>query len=96
MMSSRNADAVGEPTVVALIPAAGWRVGWRSDDGQEWTQPLVGWGLRDDGSVVPLDTDCNGLVEALTEVGGTWRVYHPDATESERIAPVTKKQEDSQ
>jgi hypothetical protein len=93
-MSNRNAHAVGEATVVALIPAAGWRVTWRADDGQEWTQPLVGWGLRDDGLVVPLDTDCNGLVEPLTEVVGTWRVYHPDATEPEPVAPATDKQED--
>jgi hypothetical protein len=85
-MVYNNFHAVGEgpgdPSVFALIPPAGWRVAWRGDDGTEWTQPLVGWGLRDDGSVVPLDTDCDGLVQELIDTGGSWRVYHPDQVDA--------------
>ncbi len=79
-----NYDGLGDdpyPPVVALLPAGGWRVAGAQDDGTVWSQPLVGWGLRADGSVVPLDTDGTGCVEELDSLHGKYRVYHPDAQE---------------
>jgi hypothetical protein len=81
-----NYDGLGDdlyPAIVALLPAGGWRVAWSRDDGQgEWSQPLVGWGLKADGSVVPLDTDGTGCVEELDSPRGKYRVYHPGAEDS--------------
>jgi hypothetical protein len=44
-----NYDGLGDdpyPSVVMLLPAGGWRVAWPQKDGTEWSQSLVGWGLR--------------------------------------------------
>ncbi|AWK74270.1 hypothetical protein CBI38_24660 [Rhodococcus oxybenzonivorans] len=51
--------------VVQMIPATGWQVTHNHGTEDEFTEPLVAWGLRSDGSVVPLNTDCGGLVEDL-------------------------------
>ncbi len=76
-----NYDGLGDdpyPSVVTLLPAGGWRVAWPQKDGTEWSQPLVGWGLHADGSIVPLDTDATGSVEELDSLHGDYRIYHPD------------------
>lgn len=79
-----NYDGMGDdpyPAIVALLPAGGWRVAWPQEDGTEWSQPLVGWGLRADGSVVPLDTDATGSVEELDSLHGKFRICHPDTVD---------------
>jgi hypothetical protein len=68
------------PPITAIMPGGGWRVEWTDSDGTIWSEPLVGWGLKG-GSVVPLSTDCDGLVDDFDLVSGKWRIYHPDATE---------------
>ncbi len=52
--------------IIQLIPADGWLV-WSIDDtGDPWSRTLAGWGLTASGSMAPLDTDDDGLVEILT------------------------------
>ncbi|MFY1703929.1 hypothetical protein ACN28G_19705 [Micromonospora sp. WMMA1923] len=79
----RNFDGV-EPhphaDLVAIVPADGWRVAWKTASGGEWSQPLVGWGLKADGTVVPLDCDPAGYVDDFGDSAThTYRIYHPDA-----------------
>lgn len=94
MTDHRSQDSIAdESAVVALIPGDGWRVAFSDDDGQEWSQRLVGWGLRVDGCVVPLDTDSGGIVEDLTATGGTWHVYHPDEAKPRPVSPVADGKE---
>ncbi|MBB3038984.1 hypothetical protein [Hoyosella altamirensis] len=54
-------------TVISAIPAPGWNIRWPAgtEGGQPVTSPLVGWGVMGDGSVLPLDTDSTGNVEAI-------------------------------
>lgn len=69
-----------QPELVAVMPANGWRVEFTEpDSGHKHSQPLLGWGLKANGDVVPLDADERGWVEQLTNVDNGWRVYHPDA-----------------
>lgn len=66
------------PEIVGLIPADGWMVTFKDDDdGSEWSTPLIGWGLKADGEVVPLEVDGDGLVSAV-EYTGNSRVWHKD------------------
>lgn len=69
---------------VALIPAGGWRVE-RTDDGKRWSQPLIGWALRADGSVVPMETDSQGLVLEVNDAD--YRIYHDDDREQAATEP---------
>lgn len=79
------------PPYDALLPAGGWRIEKTAEDGTTWSDPLVGWGARSDGVVVPLDTDSLGRV---IEPPGNFRtyvefrIYHPDqAAEQEATKP---------
>ncbi len=65
----------------AIMPAGGWRIEYTGSDGT-WSEPLVGWALKD-GGVVPLSADCTGIVDDLDHFGGDYRIYHPDATDPE-------------
>jgi hypothetical protein len=64
--------------VVALLPAEGWRVEWIKDGDSEWSQPLVGWGLRANGSVVPLVIDADCHVDEPRPLSEQWqfRINH--------------------
>ena len=73
--------------VVTLIPGDGWRVEHTGDGDEVWSEPLVGWALREDGTIVPLDTDSVGYVETLDDAGkGRWRLYHPDLIEPPEVS----------
>ena len=74
--------------VTAIMPAGGWRIEYTNADGSKWSEPLAAWGLMG-GEVVPLTTDCDGVVMSLDGFTGKYRVYHPDATEE---PPVTAAQ----
>jgi hypothetical protein len=77
-----NYDGFGEdpyPPLVAIMPGGGWRVEWTDTEGRKSSQPLVGWGLKATGEVVPLDTDSQGIVDDMDNSGGKYRIYHPDA-----------------
>lgn len=65
--------------IVALIPAGGWRVEFSTEDGT-FSEPLVGWALRSDGSVVALATDSTGEVEDLEGYADKPRIFHPGTT----------------
>lgn len=68
-----------DPRIVSMIPAVGWRVAYKNEDGSEWTRPLVGWGVKSDGDIAALDVDSTGLVEAIGETGNdSYRIYHED------------------
>jgi hypothetical protein len=75
-------DPDGDP-LTALLPAGGWRLEYTDDDGTKWSEPLVGWGLKQTGEVVALVTDDEGQVDHLDYLGGKRRVIHPDADRRE-------------
>ena len=78
-----NKPALEPEDIIALIPAGGWRGRWVDNDGIEYSEPLVAWGLQADGDIVPLETDSAGMVlKAASNV----ETYHPDA--SQRVLPV--------
>lgn len=54
--------------VIQLMPATGWQVTYNAGQPDAFTEPLVAWGLRTDGSVVPLATDCHGQVDRADEL----------------------------
>lgn len=55
-------DAVDEfDDYRAVMPAVGWHAGGKSGDGSHWSQPLVAWGLKSDGVLVPL-IDMDGYI----------------------------------
>ncbi|MGW5366551.1 hypothetical protein [Actinopolymorpha pittospori] len=66
--------------IVAIAPGGGWRVEYApSAEGAVRSAPLVGWGVRGDGQVVPLDVENTGEV-LVTELSSdaVARIYHPD------------------
>lgn len=72
------------PNIISMIPANGWRIGYKDKDGSEWSQPLVGWGLKADGEIVPLDADSSGLVDDCEgQAEGSYRIYHPEHESSD-------------
>ena len=83
-----DADSCG---FSAIMPAGGWRYELTAPDGSRWDSPLAGWALKDDGSVVPLAVDGDGLVDELDAdlprpLGrGSYRVYHPDVITTEAL-----------
>lgn len=77
----------GDPSedYTAIMPAGGWRVEITTRDGSKWSEPLVGWAIKD-GEVVPLATDSTGSVMDFDLSGDKYRIYHPDATDLEPAA----------
>lgn len=53
--------------IIQLIPGTGWQATYNPGKPDEFTEPLVAWGLRSDGSVIPLSTDCHGQVDRADE-----------------------------
>jgi hypothetical protein len=73
-----------DPQLVAVVPAGGWQAEHTATDGTVAVTPLAAWGLRSDGTLVALDVDGIGHVEALEHPrhGPTgWRLLHPDAVD---------------
>ncbi|MGH3938927.1 MAG: hypothetical protein ACRDTG_09885 [Pseudonocardiaceae bacterium] len=69
-------------SIVSIIPGGGWRVEF-TDDGVTWSEPVVGWALLADGTVVALDTDSLGEVGVVRpESRGRHRIWHPDADQT--------------
>ncbi|MFI2365160.1 hypothetical protein [Promicromonospora sp. NPDC019610] len=66
-------EYLDDEQIVQLIPADGWVAVYR-DEEAEVRAPLVAWGLRRDGEVVPLDTDPSGTVGDPRETAGFDRV----------------------
>ena len=60
---------------IQVIPGTGYVVAWldkeKMEDGSEkvevYLEPLTAWGLNKEGSLRPLQTDCNGFVDVVTE-----------------------------
>ena len=66
----------GDGAYTALMPAAGWRIEYTDPDGSKWSEPLVGWAIKD-GGVVALAADSTGLVDDLDHYSGEFRVRIP-------------------
>lgn len=67
-------DNMHDNDIIQIIPGGGWQV--RGEvDGKPYVYPLVAWGLRRDGTVVPLDAGSEGLVDELDDLG--WTVAPP-------------------
>ncbi|MCF8607543.1 hypothetical protein L5I01_29720 [Gordonia sp. HY442] len=49
--------------------------------GKEERTPLIGWGVREDGTVVPLETDSLGEVDNSTNVSNLLRIEHDSQVE---------------
>ena len=71
---------------VEVLPGQGWVVEYALDDGEFCVDPVVGWAMYhhrdpegDSLSGVPLVTDNRGEVMSLHDLGGEWRVFHPDS-----------------
>lgn len=80
-----NYEGVGTdpcPDIVQIMTAGGWRVETTLDDGTTRDEPLVGWGLKANGQVVPLDVDETGHVDDFDLRGDTYRIYHPSTSET--------------
>ena len=79
-----------DPTrIVALLPADGWRVEWtEGKDKPFYSEPLVGWGLRANGSVVALEGHDSGVATVVDKLGRLYRrVYHPGVERRDRESP---------
>jgi hypothetical protein len=63
--------------LAAIMPAGGWRIEYTDPGGSKWSEPLVGWALKD-GMVTPLITDSEGTVDDMGHFSGEYRIYHPD------------------
>src|SRR5690349_3813802 len=85
--SFRNFDGLSETgsnEFVSLTPSGGWCIRYTSDKEGVWTEPIVGWGLQENGNVTALITDGDGTVSSVDSFAGEWTIYHPDSkTESE-------------
>ncbi|WP_345660231.1 hypothetical protein [Streptomyces venetus] len=65
--------------IVGVAPGGGWKITWfDKDEGWEFSQPLVAWVIRADGSAEPVDTDSAGDASVVSRVGGDRRLSHPD------------------
>lgn len=76
--SYSNFDGVSESRdpVVGVIPGGGWRALY-NDDGKASVDPLIAWLVHPDGSVVPVDTDNDGITSIPTEVSNFVRLLPP-------------------
>lgn len=52
--------------VVGAIPADGWRIAWKLDDGQEPTDRILLWLVKADGMVEPVWVDPDGDAEGVS------------------------------
>lgn len=66
---------------VAMIPAGGWRIGYKQPDGTWWSEPLIGWALTRSGVGEALTCEGTALVMAGDHPGDSrnYYIYHPDA-----------------
>jgi hypothetical protein len=66
--------------IVSMTPPNGWHVEQTTYDGSEtYVFPLVGWGVRTDGSVVPLCITAYNEKVSTVQVGESgFRLRHPD------------------
>jgi len=86
----------------ALIPAPGWWSVFLEEDGTTNRYPLIGWGLCAEGNVHPLDTDAEGMTNAVTGENFVRLSHDSDPPEwldesiretQERLARAAKKRQ---
>ena len=71
--------------IVAAVPGGGWRVEYKLDGGEIWSDPVLAWLIRSDGSVFAVDSDVAGIVSDVTETRNFHQLVAPQPTE--RTAP---------
>jgi hypothetical protein len=72
-MNERNSE------YVAMIPAGGWRVAYKSPDGTERSEPVIGWALTRGGCGEAVLSDGTAVIVADDHPSTEFRIYHPDA-----------------
>jgi hypothetical protein len=74
-----NYDGVMEADapVIAALPGQGWVVEYKEDDGSTYTNPVLCWLVRSDGSTTPLDSDGTGYCDEPATVGNFVRLIPP-------------------
>lgn len=63
--------------VVAAVPGGGWLAEHHSEDEGTWTEPVLLWSVRADGSVEPQCMAADGLSGDPTNDSCFVRLYHP-------------------
>ena len=69
--------------IIQIIPAVGWQMLW--DMGEPELTDLMGFGLQQNGTVVPLDADSDGLVDNLLGAENFVALLSPTEDRSEEI-----------
>ncbi|GAU67667.1 putative hypothetical protein [Streptomyces sp. NBRC 110611] len=80
-MTSTMPPRLTEARVVGALPADGWFVEYREDDGTTFSSPLAAWAVHAYGSVadlVPLDVDRNGTTDDPRTCSNFVRIYRRD------------------
>lgn len=70
------------PPIVTALPADGWHVEYKDDDGSTYTSPVTAWLVRSDGSCTAIDTDATGYSDEPTTCSNFVRLVPPDAVET--------------
>ena len=64
------------PKIIQIIPATGWILCFRSDDGEIEETQAVAIALYDDGDIQFLDTDGLGFIDSSRNISNLCRVYY--------------------
>jgi len=66
-----------EDVPLGVIPGGDWRATFESDNGEgSWTEPVVAWLVRADGSGEPLVSDSDGCLDKVPTA--KVKYWHPD------------------
>lgn len=79
--SLTNFDGIVSPDVsptVGTIPGNGWRAEFTASDGSTFSDPIIAFAVRADGTGVPLQVGADGDVDASTSASNFSRLYHPE------------------
>ncbi|MBP2581635.1 hypothetical protein J3A78_002113 [Streptomyces sp. PvR006] len=74
--------APDEPHIVSALPATGWGVQYRDDDGTTFTLPLVAWLIESSGECRPVTVDTDGLTADPRHDSNFVRLTEPSEQEA--------------
>lgn len=84
-----------QEVVVAAVPGGGWLIDCTGEDGDTWTEPIVSWVVRADGTATPITTDDHGLTDEATSGLASYRIYHPGVPAPRSAADAQQVEEAS-